>query len=65
MPADYLSRLSGTENNISAFNPLQPNLFELQKEDSKLKIISKAVRLDLWPASLKNKDCKYLQGLQS
>jgi hypothetical protein len=32
IPADYLSRLPGTENNISAFNPFQPNQFELQKK---------------------------------
>jgi hypothetical protein len=42
MPADYLSRIPGTKENvtsIAAFHPFQANLYELQMKDDQLQIV--------------------------
>ncbi len=58
MPADYLSRLpsfpqeANTSNIIAAFDPFQPNLPQLQNEDSDLQAIFKFLKTGQWHESL-------------
>jgi hypothetical protein len=44
MPADYLSRLAGTMDEIVAFDPFQVDLTDLQKHNPSLKLLNEATK---------------------
>jgi hypothetical protein len=54
MPADYLSRLPATNSDpmITAFDPFQPRLAELQREEEYPKNILKFGQMKHWPSHL-------------
>jgi Integrase zinc binding domain len=58
MPADYLSRLPTTVNNlvVAAFDPFQTGLGNLPKEDDFAKNISHFGQMKQWPAHLSKKE---------
>ncbi len=57
MPADYLSRLPGAKENItsiSAFDPFQADLYELQMPDEILQGIQTFRNTRQWPQTIPN-----------
>ena len=69
MPADYLSRLpsfpqeANTSNIIAAFDPFQPNLPQLQNEDSDLQAIFKFLKTGQWHETLTKRQIRTLSAL--
>jgi transposase InsO family protein len=69
MPADYLSRLpsfpqeANTSNIIAAFDPFQPNLPQLQHEDSDLQAIFKFLKTGQWHETLTKRQIRTLSAL--
>jgi hypothetical protein len=66
MPADHLSRLLGTKEtvaSISAFNPFQANLFDLQMQDEQLQMLQTFMTKTEWPAHLSRQDQNYFRNL--
>jgi len=64
MPADYLSRLPGgkeTIASISAFNPFQADLYNLQMQD--LQMLQTFMTKDEWPPNLPKQDRIYFKNL--
>jgi hypothetical protein len=55
MPADYLSRLPGAKENIasiSAFDPFQADLYDLQMKDEILQGIQTFRNTNQWPPTI-------------
>ncbi len=55
MPADYLSRLPGAKDNIasiSAFDPFQADLYDLQMQDKILQGIQTFLNTGKWPPAI-------------
>jgi len=66
MPADYLSRLPGgkeTIASISAFNPFQADLYNLQMQDDDLQMLETFMTKDEWPPNLPKQDRIYFKNL--
>ncbi len=66
MPADCLSRLPGgkeTIANISAFNPFQADLYNLQMQDDDLQMFETFMTKDEWPPNLPKQDRIYFKNL--
>jgi hypothetical protein len=62
MPADYLSRLPGAQENIasiSAFDPFQVDLYELQMQDEILHGIQTFRNTNQWPPTISKQDQAY------
>jgi hypothetical protein len=56
MPADYLSRLPGAKEtiaSISAFDPFQADLYELQMQDEVFQGIQMFRNTNQWPQNIK------------
>jgi hypothetical protein len=59
MPADYLSRLPGAKENIariSAFDPFQTDLYDLQMQDEVLQGIQTFCNTNQWPNTIPKQD---------
>ncbi len=55
MPADYLSRLPGAKDavaSITAFDPFQADLFDLQMQDEHYQMLQTYMTKNEWPAKL-------------
>jgi transposase InsO family protein len=69
MPADYLSRLPSfpqeaqTTNIVAAFDPFQPNLPQLQKDDNDLQAISHFLNTGKWYENLTKRQIRTLAAL--
>jgi hypothetical protein len=66
MPADYLSRLPGTKEaiaSISAFDPFQVDLYNLQMQDDDLQMLQTFMTKKEWPPNLPKQDQIYLKTL--
>ena len=66
MPADYLSRLSGAKDNIasiSAFDPFQTDLYELQMKDDILQGIQTFRNTGKWPQTIPKQDQAYYTAM--
>jgi hypothetical protein len=66
MPANYLSRLPGAEEtiaNISAFDPFQADLYELQMKDEELQILQTFMTKNEWPSQLSKQEQNYYKIL--
>jgi len=68
MPVDYLSRLPSSQNNdISevkeGFDPFQPDLHDLQKEDKQLQNMNNFRVSSKWLHEITKKEANYLQNL--
>ncbi len=69
MPADYLSRLPSfpqeahTNNIIAAFDPVQPNLPQLQNQDSDLQAIFQFLQTGKWQDHLTKRQTRTLAAL--
>ncbi len=62
MPADYLSRLPGAKDNIasiSAFDPFETDLYDLQMQDEILQGIQTFLNTGKWPAMISKQDQAY------
>jgi Integrase zinc binding domain len=65
MPADYLSRLPATKeavSTISAFNPFQADLFNLQMQDAHLQMLQNFMSKNKWPPHFSKQDCNNFQN---
>jgi hypothetical protein len=59
MPADYLSQLPDAEEaiaNISAFDPFQADLYDLQMKDDDLQMLQTLMTKNEWPPNLPKQD---------
>jgi len=59
MPVDYLSRLPGVKEaiaSISAFDPFQTDLYELQMQDEILQGIQTFRNTNQWPEAITKQD---------
>jgi hypothetical protein len=66
MPADYLSRLPGAKENItsiSAFDPFQADLYELQMQDEILQGIQTFWNTNQWPSTIPKQDQAYFTAM--
>jgi hypothetical protein len=66
MPADYLSRLPGAKENIasiSAFDPFQVDLYELQMQDEILQGIQTFPNTNRWPQTIPKQDQAYYMAM--
>jgi RNase H-like domain found in reverse transcriptase/Integrase zinc binding domain len=66
MPADYLSRLPGTKDaiaSISAFDPFQADLYDLQIQDDNLQMLQTGMTKNEWPPNISNQDKSYYKTL--
>jgi hypothetical protein len=66
MPADYLSRLPGAKDivaSISAFDPFQANLYELQMQDEVLQMLQTFKTKNQWPPHISKQDQAYYKTL--
>jgi transposase InsO family protein len=66
MPADYLSRLPGAKDtvaSISAFDPFQADLYELQMQDDALQMLQTFRTKNEWPPHLSKQDQTYYKIL--
>jgi hypothetical protein len=66
MPADYLSRLPGTKDtiaSISAFDPFQADLYDLQMQDEMLQMLQTFMTKNEWPPNLSKNDQIYYKTL--
>jgi hypothetical protein len=66
MPADYLSRLPGAEEavaNISAFDPFQVDLYDLQMKDADLQMLQTFMTKNKWPPNLPKQKQNYFDIL--
>ena len=66
MPADYLSRLPGAKENIasiSAFDPFQADLYELQMQDEILQGIQTFRNTNQWPQTIPKQDQAYYTAM--
>jgi hypothetical protein len=66
MPADYLSRLPGAKESIasiSAFNPFQADLYELQMKDEILQGIQTFRNINQWPPDIPKQDQAYYTAM--
>ena len=66
MPADYLSRLPGAKEtvaSISAFDPFQADLYDLQMQDEVLQTIQTFKNKIHWPPHLSKQDQAYYKTL--
>jgi hypothetical protein len=66
MPADYLSRLPGAKENIasiSAFDPFQADLYELQRQDEILQGIQTFRNTNQWPQTIPKQDQAYYTAM--
>jgi hypothetical protein len=66
MPADYLSRLPGAKENIdsiSAFNPFQEDLYDLQMQDEILQGIQIFRSSGQWPQTIPKPDQAYYTAM--
>jgi hypothetical protein len=68
MPADYLSRLPSTKQDhlaeiTTCFDPFQPELLDLQKNDPDLQKMNHFRLKGEWPAGVTKGDANYLQNL--
>jgi len=62
MPADYLSRLPGAKEtvaSISAFDPFQADLYDLQMQDEVLQGIQTFQNTNQWPQTIPKQDHAY------
>jgi RNase H-like domain found in reverse transcriptase len=62
MPAEYLSRLPGTKEtiaSISAFDPFQADLYELQMQDEILQGIQAFRNTNQWPQTIQKQNQAY------
>jgi Integrase zinc binding domain len=66
MPADYLSRLPGAKENIasiSAFDPFQTDLYNLQMKDDILQGILTFWNIGKWPQTIPKPDQAYYAAM--
>jgi transposase InsO family protein len=66
MPADYLSRLPGAKDNvasISAFDPFQTDLYDLQMQDEVLQGVQTFRNTGKWPAAILRQDQSYYTAM--
>ena len=66
MPVDYLSRLPGAKEtvaSISAFDPFQADLYDLQMQDEVLQTIQTFKNKIHWPPHLSKQDQAYYKTL--
>jgi hypothetical protein len=66
MPADYLSRLPGAKDtiaSISAFDPFQADLYNLQMQDEVLQMLQTFKTNNQWPPHLSKQDHAYYKIL--
>jgi hypothetical protein len=66
MPADYLSRLPGAKENIasiSAFDPFQTDLYDLQMQDEVLQGIQTFRNTNQWPHTIPKQDQAYYTAM--
>jgi len=66
MPADYLSRLPGAKDNIpsiSAFDPFQTDLYDLQMKDDILQGIQTFRNTGKWPQNILKQDQAYYTAM--
>ncbi len=66
MPVDYLSRLPRTKENIasiSAFDPFQANLYDLQMQDEVLQGIQTFRNTNRWPQTIPKQDQVYYTAM--
>jgi hypothetical protein len=66
MPADILSRLPGTKEpiaSISAFDPFQADLFDLQMQDDDLQMLQTFMTKNERPPNLPKQDRSYFKNL--
>jgi hypothetical protein len=66
MSADYLSRLPGAKEavtSISAFDPFQADLFDLQMQDEHLQMLQTYMTKNEWPLNLSKQDQMYFKNL--
>ncbi len=66
MPAEYLSRLPGAKENIasiSAFDPFQADLYELQMTDETLQAIQTFRDTKQWPQTIPRQDQAYYTAM--
>jgi hypothetical protein len=66
MPADYLSRLPGAKDNItsiSAFDPFQADLYNLQMQDEILQSIQTFRNTGKWPPAILKQDQAYYTAM--
>jgi hypothetical protein len=66
MLVDYLSRLLGakeTVTSISAFDPFQTDLYDLQKQDEVLQDIQMFRNTNQWPQSISKQDQAYYTSM--
>jgi len=66
IPADYLSRLPGTKDaiaSISAFDPFQAELYDLQIQDDNLQMLQTGMTKNEWPPNISNQDKSYYETL--
>ncbi len=66
MPADYLSRLPGAKENvasISAFDPFQADLYDLQMKDDILQGIQTFSNTNQWPPTIPRQDQAYYTAM--
>jgi hypothetical protein len=66
MPADYLSRLPRAKENIasiSAFDPFQADLYDLQMQDEILQGIQTFQNSNQWPPTIPKQDQAYYTAM--
>jgi hypothetical protein len=66
MPADYLPRLPGAKEtiaSISAFDPFQADLYELQMKDEILQGVQTFRNTNQWPPTIPKQDCSYYTAM--
>ncbi len=66
MPGDYLSRLPGAKDNIasiSAFDPFQADLYDLQMQDEILQGIQTFRNTGKWPPTILKQDQAYYTAM--
>ena len=66
MPADYLSRHPGAKEiitSISAFNPFQADLFNLQMQYNDLQMLQTFMTKNEWPPNISRQDQIYFKNL--
>ncbi len=66
MPADYLSRLPGAKDNvasISAFDPFQTDLYDLQMQDEVLQAVQTFRNTGKWPSTIPKQDQSYYTAM--
>jgi len=66
MPSDYPTRLPGAKDmiaSISAFDPFQANLYELQMQDDILQGIQTFRNMNQWPPTIPKLDRAYYNSM--